>query len=71
MTRTGMTRSGDPFETVEIGDLTFIREHGDEWMLWCGCGDCIALPDVIHEHCINCHILCEDTTNRPVNAGEQ
>jgi hypothetical protein len=48
----------DPF-VVEIGGFKFIRWDG-EWALWCGCGDITPLHEVIHEHCINCHVTCMD-----------
>lgn len=48
----------DRCETVDIGDLSFIRHDGGDWMLWCGCGDCIPLDEVVHEHCVNCHVTC-------------
>jgi hypothetical protein len=49
----------DSLETVELGEFTLIRMN-DEWRLWCGCGDVIDLPDVIHGHCVNCHVTCDD-----------
>ena len=49
----------DSLETVELGEFTLIRMD-DEWRLWCGCGDVIDLPDVIHGHCANCHVTCDD-----------
>lgn len=49
-----------PFDSVELVEFTLIRFDG-EWRLWCGCGDVIDLPDVVHGHCVNCHVTCEDS----------
>ena len=51
---------------VTIGGVEFIR-HGDahgnaEWFLYCGCGDLVALEDVVHDHCANCHVLCQEAS---------
>jgi hypothetical protein len=43
-----------PYQTVDVGEFTVIREAGGEWHLWCGCGDLVRFPDVINGHCANC-----------------
>jgi len=47
------------YDTVELGEFTLIRWN-DEWHLWCGCGDVIDLRDVVHGHCVNCHVTCPE-----------
>lgn len=71
MTTTKDAESEQPIDgrlSVMIAGREFIRWSGEGedsvWMLWCSCGDVIPLDEVVHDHCVNCHMLCDDAALR-------